>query len=74
MKKRKLFGIVSSVLLTFSILVPSSVFAQSGGYNENPSVQDIGTKLRSESLADVKASNRLILSDSADSGSGMGSQ
>lgn len=64
MKTRKAFGIMSSILLAGSILAPSYVLAQPNSYNANPSVQDIGTKLRSESLADVKAADRLDLPSS----------
>ena len=64
MKNRKAFGIALSILLTGSILVPSSVMAKPGSFNANPSVQDIGTKLRSESLVDVQAEGRLDLSGS----------
>lgn len=64
MKTRSVLRILSSLLLSGSILAPSSAFAQTSSYNANPSVQDIGTKLRSESLADVKAAGKLELSGS----------
>ncbi|MFK7691696.1 choice-of-anchor J domain-containing protein [Paenibacillus sp. HJGM_3] len=61
---KKAFGILSSLLLAGSILTPSYVLAQTQSYNANPSVQDIGSKLRAESLADVLAEDRLDLSGS----------
>ncbi|WJH35957.1 immune inhibitor A [Paenibacillus sp. CC-CFT747] len=64
MNTRKMLSLFSSLVLTGSLLAPSSLLAQPAGYNPNPSVQDIGSKLRSETLADVKAENRLDLSGS----------
>ncbi|MFD0693190.1 choice-of-anchor J domain-containing protein [Paenibacillus sp. GCM10027628] len=69
MRSRKVLTLVSSILLAGTILTPSSIFAQSKSFETNPSVQDIGSKLRAESLTDVKASGRLDLSgDTAESG------
>lgn len=66
MKNRKAVGIALSIFLAGSslILAPSNVMAKPGSFNANPSVQDVGTKLRSETLADVKAEGRLDLSGS----------
>jgi hypothetical protein len=68
-KSGKLIRVLSSFLITGSILTPASVLAQPNGYNPNPAVQDIGTKLRSESLSDAKAAGKLELSGS-ETGSG----
>lgn len=62
MKSRKVLGLLSSFLLVGSLLAPSSAWAKTSSYNANPDVLDIGPKLRSESLADVIAANRLDLS------------
>ncbi|WP_090795818.1 hypothetical protein [Paenibacillus sp. GP183] len=64
MYRRKALSLVSTILLAGTILIPASIWAQSPSFDPNPSVQDIGPKLRSESLADVKAANRLELSAS----------
>ncbi|MFC5648754.1 choice-of-anchor J domain-containing protein [Paenibacillus solisilvae] len=69
MKNRKALGIALSIFLAGSILVPSNVMAKPVSFNANPSVQDIGTKLRSESLADIHAQGRLDLTGS-ETGSG----
>ncbi|MBD0378834.1 choice-of-anchor J domain-containing protein [Paenibacillus sedimenti] len=69
MRSRKALTLATSIFLAGTILTPSSALAQSKSFNPNPSVQDVGSKLRSESLADVKAAGRLDLSgDAAASG------
>jgi immune inhibitor A len=73
MTSRKVVGLLSSLLLAGSIVVPSSAFA-APSYNPNPSVLDIGPKLRADTLEQVKAENRLDLSGAeASSGSASGS-
>ncbi|MBB6669480.1 immune inhibitor A domain-containing protein [Cohnella nanjingensis] len=62
MNSRKAFGLLSSFLLVGTLIAPSMAMAKTSGYNANPSVQDIGPKLRAESLTDIQAENRLDLS------------
>ncbi|TJY43985.1 peptidase M6 [Cohnella pontilimi] len=68
MTSRKVVGLLSSLLLAGSLVVPSSAFA-APSYNPDPSVLDIGPKLRSETVEQVKAENRLDLSGAEASGS-----
>lgn len=67
MKLRKLLGLFSALVLFGSLSAPAAL-ASPGGYNADPSVLDIGPKLRSETLADVQAEGRLDLSDGEASG------
>jgi immune inhibitor A len=70
MKTRRSFGLLSSFLLTASLILPAGfATAKPAGYNANPTVQDIGPKLRSESLSDIQAEKRLDLSGSEAAGS-----
>ncbi|MFD2610938.1 choice-of-anchor J domain-containing protein [Paenibacillus gansuensis] len=70
MPRTKVFSILSSALLAGTVLVPAALSAQPPSYNLNPSIQDIGSKLRSETLEQVKAENRLDLSASSATASG----
>lgn len=62
MNRRKVLGIITSMILASSIVVPSSVFGATKSYNANPSVQDVGSKLRADSVEQAKAENRVDFS------------
>lgn len=67
MMKRNLFSLISSFVLIGGLLAPAAASAASSkqaSYNANPSVLDVGTKLRADTLEDVKAQGRLDLSGS----------
>ncbi|WP_052339392.1 immune inhibitor A domain-containing protein [Gorillibacterium massiliense] len=78
MVKRKLFSLISSFILIGAMVIPattSAASAKQASYNTNPSVLDIGTKLRADTLESVKAEGRLDLTDSnvsAKTGSSLG--
>lgn len=75
MGKRNLFRLISSFVLVGGLLAPAAAFAapaKQASYNANPSVLDVGAKLRADTLDNVKAEGRLDLSGgeaSADAGS-----
>lgn len=74
MKKHKILAVLSSTALASSILLPSTIInAQTPSYNANPSIQDIGAKLRSETLEEAKAANKIDLSGSESVASQTGS-
>ncbi|TFE25987.1 immune inhibitor A domain-containing protein [Cohnella luojiensis] len=62
MTGRKVVSLFTSIILAGSIAVPSSAIAAPASYNPNPTVLDIGPKLRSETVEQIKAENRLDLS------------
>jgi immune inhibitor A len=70
MNKRKVLSIATSILLASSIIVPSSVFGATKSFNANPSVLDVGSKLRADSVEAAKAEHRLDLSGADAAGSG----
>ncbi|WP_180960222.1 immune inhibitor A domain-containing protein [Neobacillus cucumis] len=66
MRKNKVWAILSTTALASSIILPSSIVSgQTQGYNANPSIQDVGSKLRSESLEEAKEANKIDLSGSS---------
>lgn len=65
MSPRKAFGLFSTLVLVGSLVVPTAASAKPAAYNSNPTVLDVGPKLRAESLVDVKAENRLDLAGGA---------
>lgn len=74
MKKHKILAVLSSTALASSILLPSTIInAQTPSYNANPSIQDIGAKLRSETLEEAKAAHKIDLSGSESVASQTGS-
>ncbi|WP_127532979.1 choice-of-anchor J domain-containing protein [Paenibacillus kobensis] len=76
--KRNLFSLISSFILIGGLLMPvaaSAASAKQTSFNANPSVLDIGAKLRADTLEGVKAEGRLNLSGSeasADAGTSSG--
>jgi immune inhibitor A len=56
---RKVVNLLASMILVGSIAIPSSAIAAPASYNSNPSVLDIGPKLRAETVEQVIAENRL---------------
>ncbi|WP_336788915.1 choice-of-anchor J domain-containing protein [Paenibacillus sp. MMO-177] len=68
MVKRNLFALLSSFILVGGLLAPAAATAapaKQTSYNANPSVLDVGTKLRADTLESVEAEGRLNLSGSA---------
>ncbi|CAM3634761.1 choice-of-anchor J domain-containing protein [Cohnella lubricantis] len=67
MVKRNLIGLISSFILIGGLLAPaaaSAAPAKQASYNANPSVLDVGAKLRADTLEIVQAEGRLDLSGS----------
>ncbi|SFE73330.1 Immune inhibitor A peptidase M6 [Paenibacillus catalpae] len=68
MRKRKLFSMISSFILVGGLLTPAAAMAtpsKQTSFNANPSVLDVGTKLRADTLESVEAEGRLDLAGSA---------
>ncbi|WP_052475814.1 choice-of-anchor J domain-containing protein [Cohnella kolymensis] len=59
MRRPKVLSIATSILLASSIIVPSSVFGATKSFNANPSVMDVGSKLRADTVAAAKAEHRV---------------
>ncbi|WP_435169327.1 choice-of-anchor J domain-containing protein [Paenibacillus glycanilyticus] len=69
--KRNLFGLISSFILVGGLLAPAAATAaptKQQSYNANPSVLDVGSKLRADTLESVEAEGRLDLTGSEASG------
>ncbi|WP_317980425.1 immune inhibitor A domain-containing protein [Paenibacillus glycanilyticus] len=65
--KRNLFGLISSFILVGGLLAPAAATAaptKQQSYNANPSVLDVGSKLRADTLESVEAEGRLDLTGS----------
>ncbi|MCC3371503.1 choice-of-anchor J domain-containing protein [Cohnella sp. REN36] len=63
--KRMSFRMWPALALVGTLLVPPVVSAKAEGYNANPTVLDIGPKLREETLAEAQAAHHLDLSAGA---------
>jgi immune inhibitor A len=66
-KHRTAAALATSIFLAGAMLLPSGAsFAQAPAYNTNPTIEDIGPKLRAESLADAQAAGKIDLSGASD--------
>lgn len=69
-KHRTAAALGTSIVLAGALLLPSSAsFAQAPTYNTDPTIEDIGPKLRAESLADAQAAGKIDLSGASEVGS-----